>query len=53
MSAQNRGDRYAELHFTPRYSEDHAANDFYMDYPDNEVAKNPKLLQPPVPYTFK
>lgn len=53
MSAQNRGDRNGERHFTPVYSEDHATNDFYMDYPDNEVAKNPKLLQTPVPYTFK
>jgi hypothetical protein len=53
MSAQNRGDRNAERHYTPVYSEDHATNDFYMDYPDNEVAKNPKLLQAPVPYTFK
>lgn len=53
MSAQNRGDKNAERHFAPVYSEDHATNDFYMDYPDNEVAKNPKLLQAPVPYTFK
>ncbi|MBO9584101.1 MAG: RagB/SusD family nutrient uptake outer membrane protein [Flavobacterium sp.] len=53
MSAQNRGDRYGERYYTPVYSEDHATNDFYMDYPDNEVAKNPKLLQAPVPYTFK
>jgi hypothetical protein len=53
MSAQNRGDRYGARYYTPVYSEDHAANDFYMDYPDNEVAKNPKLLEAPVPYTFK
>ncbi|QKJ64473.1 RagB/SusD family nutrient uptake outer membrane protein [Flavobacterium sp. M31R6] len=53
MSAQNRGDRYGARYYTPVYSEDHATNDFYMDYPDNEVAKNPKLLEPPVPYTFK
>jgi len=53
MSAQNRGDRHGARYFTPIYSDDHAANDFYMDYPDNEVAKNPKLLQAPVPYTFK
>ena len=53
MSAQNRGDRNGARYFTPVYSEDHATNDFYMDYPDNEVAKNPKLLQTPVPYTFK
>ncbi|HEU4788088.1 MAG TPA: RagB/SusD family nutrient uptake outer membrane protein [Flavobacterium sp.] len=53
MSAQNRGDRYGARYYTPVYSEDHATNDFYMDYPDNEVAKNPKLLDAPVPYTFK
>ncbi|SHM17649.1 RagB/SusD family nutrient uptake outer membrane protein [Flavobacterium saccharophilum] len=53
MSKQNRGDRYGARYYTPIYSEDHATNDFYMDYPDNEVAKNPKLLQAPVPYTFK
>lgn len=53
MSAQNRGDRNGARYYTPVYSEDHATNDFYMDYPDNEVAKNPKLLQDPVPYTFK
>lgn len=53
MSAQNRGDRKNAAYFTPIYSTDHAANDFYMDYPDNEVAKNPKLLDPPVSYTFK
>lgn len=53
MSAQNRGDRYGARYYTPVYSDDHATNDFYMDYPDNEVAKNPKLLEAPVPYTFK
>lgn len=54
MSTQNRGDRYGARFYTPVYSNtDHAANDFYMDYPDNEVAKNPKLLDAPVPYTFK
>jgi hypothetical protein len=53
MSAQNRGDRNGARYYTPVYSEDHATNDFYMDYPDNEVAKNPKLLDAPVPYTFK
>tara|TARA_R110002050_G_scaffold171113_2_gene303121 strand:- start:39089 stop:40678 length:1590 start_codon:yes stop_codon:yes gene_type:complete len=52
MSAQNRGDRNGALYFTPVYSTDHAANDFFMDYPDNDVAKNPKLLDAPVPYTF-
>lgn len=53
MSAQNRGDRNGARYYTPVYSDDHATNDFYMDYPDNEVAKNPKLLDAPVPYTFK
>ena len=54
MSAQNRGDRKGARYYTPVYSStDHAANDFFMDYPDNEVAKNPKLLDAPVPYTFK
>jgi tetratricopeptide (TPR) repeat protein len=54
MSAQNRGDKYGARYYTPVYSStDHAANDFFMDYPDNEVAKNPKLLDAPVPYTFK
>nr|WP_315141867.1 RagB/SusD family nutrient uptake outer membrane protein [uncultured Flavobacterium sp.] len=54
MSAQNRGDRYGARFYTPTYDpNNHAANDFYMDYPDNEVAKNPKLLEAPVPYTFK
>ncbi|MGL5111590.1 MAG: RagB/SusD family nutrient uptake outer membrane protein [Flavobacterium sp.] len=54
MSAQNRGDRNTSANFTPNYDEaNHAANDFYMDYPDNEVAKNPKLLEAPVPYIFK
>lgn len=52
MSAQNRGDRNGALYFTPVYSNDHAANDFFMDYPDNDVAKNPKLLEAPVPYIF-
>lgn len=54
MSKQNRGDKYGARYYTPVYSStDHAANDFFMDYPDNEVAKNPKLLEAPVPYTFK
>ena len=47
MAAQNRGNQWTAEHYTP--SED----DFYLDYPDNEVAKNPLLLSPPVPYTFK
>jgi hypothetical protein len=53
MSAQNRGDRNGARYYTPVYSTEHAANDFLMDYPDNDVAKNPKLLEAPVPYTFK
>lgn len=53
MSAQNRGNINGEEYYTPVYSAgDHAANDFLMDYPDNDVAKNPKLLDPPVPYNF-
>ncbi|WP_188651772.1 RagB/SusD family nutrient uptake outer membrane protein [Yeosuana aromativorans] len=53
MSAQNRGNKNTEEYYTPVYSaSDHAANDFYIDYPDNDVAKNPKLLEDPVPYTF-
>ncbi|WNH09314.1 RagB/SusD family nutrient uptake outer membrane protein [Thalassobellus suaedae] len=53
ISAQNRGDKYGVQNYTPTYSAtDHAANDFYIDYPDNDVAKNPKLLEDPVPYTF-
>jgi len=47
MSAQNRGNRFTAEYFTP--SED----DFLIDYPDNEVSKNPKLLEAPVPYTFE
>jgi len=46
MGAQNRGNQFAEEHFTPN------EDDFYLDYPDNEVSKNPKLLDEPVPYTF-
>lgn len=46
MSAQNRGDRNNAQYFTPTDS------DFTLPYPTNEVAKNPKLLDPPVPYVF-
>lgn len=46
ISAQNRGNRDFEEHFTPDES------DFLLDYPDNDVAKNPLLLEPPVPYEF-
>jgi hypothetical protein len=28
-------------------------SDFILPYPANDVAKNPKLLEAPVPYTFK
>ena len=52
MSAQNRGNKDNAEYFTPTFSSDHNANDFFMDYPDNDVAKNPKLLEEPVPYTF-
>lgn len=46
MAAQNRGSMLFEQHFTPDLS------DFYLDYPDAEVAKNPLLLEDPVPYEF-
>lgn len=46
MSAQNRGDRLTAQSFTPEES------DFILPYPSSDVAKNPKLTEPPVPYTF-
>jgi len=46
MAAQNRGNMFGAQYFTPDES------DFYLDYPDAEVAKNPKLLEDPVPYEF-
>lgn len=46
MSAQNRGNRFGEEYFTPEES------DFILPYPSNDVAKNPLLLEPPVPYNF-
>lgn len=46
IAAQNRGNMFLEEHFTPDES------DFYLDYPDNDVAKNPLLLADPVPYQF-
>ncbi len=46
MSAQNRGNQFGAEYYTPE------EGDFLIDYPDNEVAKNPLLLQPPVPYNF-
>ena len=46
MSAQNRGDRLNAQYFTPENK------DFTLPYPTNDVAKNPKLLEAPVTYTF-
>ncbi|WP_395064180.1 RagB/SusD family nutrient uptake outer membrane protein [Flavobacterium sp.] len=46
MAAQNRGNRLSAEYYTPD------AGDFLIDYPDNDVAKNPLLLEPPVPYNF-
>ncbi|WP_264563576.1 RagB/SusD family nutrient uptake outer membrane protein [Flavobacterium sp. N3904] len=47
MSAQNRGSKANAEYYTPTEA------DFLIPYPDVDVAKNPKLLEPPVPYTFK
>ncbi len=47
MSAQNRGNMWGAEYFTP----DEA--DFSLPYPTNDVIKNPKLLEAPVPYIFK
>lgn len=46
MAAQNRGNATMAEYFTPDES------DFKLPYPDNDVAKNPLLVQPPVPYVF-
>jgi hypothetical protein len=46
MSAQNRGNQWTAEYYTPTES------DFKLPYPANDVAKNPKLLEPPVPYVF-
>lgn len=46
IAAQNRGNRNTAEYYTP------AESDFYLKYPDNDVAKNPLLKQPPVPYQF-
>lgn len=46
MAAQNRGDRNSAQYFTPE------EKDFVLPYPTNEIAKNPKLLDPPVVYNF-
>lgn len=53
ISTQNRGNRDNVENYTPVYSPtDRDANDFLLDYPDNDVAINPLLLDAPVPYTF-
>ncbi len=46
MSAQNRGNMNNAEYFTPTESS------FTLPYPANDVAKNPKLLEQPVPYQF-
>lgn len=46
MAAQNRGNMWTAEHYTP------SENDFTLPYPANDVAKNPKLLEAPVPYVF-
>jgi starch-binding outer membrane protein, SusD/RagB family len=46
MAAQNRGDMNNAQYFTPTNS------DFTLPYPAGEIAKNPKLLDPPVAYIF-
>ncbi|NMH27410.1 RagB/SusD family nutrient uptake outer membrane protein [Flavobacterium sp. SE-s28] len=46
MAAQNRGNQWGAEYFTPEDS------DFLLPYPSTDVAKNPKLLEPPVPYEF-
>lgn len=46
MAAQNRGNKDFAEFYTPE------EKDFFLPYPDIDVARNPLLLQPPVPYTF-
>lgn len=46
MSAQNRGNMNSAEYYTPTESS------FTLPYPANDVAKNPKLLEQPVPYQF-
>jgi hypothetical protein len=46
MGSQNRGNRFTPESYTPTEA------DFALPYPDNDVAKNPLLLEPPVPYQF-
>lgn len=47
MAAQNRGSMWGAEYYTP------SENDFILPYPANDVAKNPKLMEAPVPYQFK
>ncbi|MHA3789414.1 RagB/SusD family nutrient uptake outer membrane protein [Flavobacterium hauense] len=47
MAAQNRGNMFTPEFYSPSEA------DFYLPYPDNEVVKNPLLLEAPVPYEFK
>lgn len=47
MQNQNRGDKTTAAYYTP------TDKDFTLPYPDSDVAKNPKLNEAPVPYTFK
>jgi hypothetical protein len=46
MGAQNRGNMFTPESYTPSEA------DFTLPYPDNDVAKNPLLVEPPVPYQF-
>lgn len=46
MAAQNRGNQWTAEYFTPE------EKDFLIPIPDDDLTKNPKLGQPPVPYTF-
>ncbi|AZI22820.1 RagB/SusD family nutrient uptake outer membrane protein [Chryseobacterium taklimakanense] len=46
ISAQNRGNMWGAEYYTP------SEKDFTLPYPANDVAKNPKLLEAPVPYQF-
>ena len=46
MSAQDRGRMNSPEYFTPGESS------FIMPYPVNDIAKNPLLLEAPVPYQF-
>ncbi|MCZ8196926.1 MAG: RagB/SusD family nutrient uptake outer membrane protein [Flavobacterium sp.] len=46
ISAQNRGNRITAETYTPQ------EKDFILPYPASDVAKNPKLLEDPIPYNF-